>query len=122
MRTLFSIFLFLFCQQVFSQTKPIEAKEAYKYVNQIVTIKDDIYSSKIYKDSLAVLELGKPGNEHHFSIILIKNTKAASLDEKVIKTLKVAKASFTGLVVSNEGGALMIVEGTDKIKFNYRVD
>ncbi|MDN5284224.1 MAG: hypothetical protein JWR38_498 [Mucilaginibacter sp.] len=82
MRTLFGIFLFFFCQHVFGQTKMIEAKDAYKYVNQTITVKDVIYASKVYKDSLAVIELGKPGNEHPFSIILIKKPNGPALDEK----------------------------------------
>ena len=117
-----SIISFLFCQIALGQTKMITAKDAYKYVNQTITVKDDIYASKVYRDSLAVMELGKPGNEHPFSIILIKKANGPALDEKVINTLKLAKASFTGLIVSNASGILMIVDTSDKIRFNYKLD
>ncbi|MBB6110275.1 hypothetical protein SAMN05421821_10682 [Mucilaginibacter lappiensis] len=117
-----SFLSFLLCQAALGQSHMISAKDAYKYINQVVIVKDDIYASKVYKDSIAVLKLGKSGNDHPLTVVLLKKPNGPALDEKVINTLQKGKASFKGLVLQNESGILMIIDNSDKIRFNFKVD
>ena len=59
MRKLFLILPFLiFIKTAASAQTVIMAKEAYKHVGQMVTVKDSVYFGQVYNDSTAVVELG----------------------------------------------------------------
>ncbi|MBB6130579.1 hypothetical protein [Mucilaginibacter lappiensis] len=66
----------ILCQAALGQSHMITAKEVYKFVNQVVIVKDDIYASKVYKDSIAVLQVGKSGNEHPLTVVVLKSQMA----------------------------------------------
>ena len=121
MKLFFSSVLVLVCQMAFGQ-KIIEAKDAYKYINQRVIVIDSVYSAQIYQDSIAVMGFGKPDNPHPLTIILIKKAGAPVLDKRVTKTLQAVKVSFKGLILSNGTGVLMILNDLSEMRFEYRLD
>jgi hypothetical protein len=122
MKFLFIVVLVLLGQTTFAQLKTIEAKDAYKYVNQIVTVKDSIYGANIYQDSIAVMHLGKPDNPHPLSVIFVKKAGDPVLDYRVIHTLQMGKAAFTGLLISTQNGVLMILDDIRKARLYYIID
>jgi hypothetical protein len=101
----------------YSQTINIDVSQAKNFIGKLVSLHGDVLVGKIFKDSVAVFDVGSKSTPDHVTIVI--TAFKFKIDQKLINTLRFAKASFTGLLLSQGlGNPLIIVDDPKNISFN----
>gem|GEM_PF-4575055 len=110
MRKLFFILLFFvaFKSKSFGQ-EVIMAREAYKHVGQMITVKDSVYFGQVYNDSTAVVELGNRRLIAPLTVVFSAGKNPKLADPNFIFDLQRARISVSGLIMLIKGHPTLIV-------------
>ena len=116
MKKLILMILLLAGRNAFSQNR-LKADQAINHIGEIVTIQDSIYSGRVFKDSIAVFNMGFKNNTSPLTLIVYGKVKPGD-EPKLIHSLQVSKISFTGLVLMTLQGPLIIVKNPGELSLN----
>ncbi len=109
-KKLFFVILFFTVVKNKSFGQAIMAKEAYKHVGELITIKDSVYFGKVYNDSTAVVELGNRRLIAPLTVIFNAGKNVKLSDPNFITGyLQRSRISVSGFVMLIKGHPTLIV-------------
>jgi len=101
-------FLILLKNKTFGQ-EVIMAKEAYKHVGQMTTVRDSVYFGQVYNDSTAVVELGNRRLIAPLTVVFSAGKNPKLSDPHFIGDLQRSRISVSGLIMLIKGHPTLIV-------------
>jgi hypothetical protein len=99
-----------FAQQV------IMAKEAYKHVGQMTTVRDSVYFGQVYNDSTAVVELGNRRLIAPLTVVFSAGRNPRLADPRFIRDLQRSRITVSGLIMLIKGHPTIIVVNWHDLK------
>ena len=94
------------------------AKDAYKHVGQMTTVKDSVYFGQVYNDSTATVELGNRRLISPLTVVFSAGKNPKLADPNFIADIQRARISVSGLIMLIKGHPTLIV-----LKWNdFKVD
>ena len=111
------LFFLIIKNQAFAQV--IRAKEAYRHVGEMITVKDSVYFGKVYNDSTAVVELGNRRLISPLTVIFSAGKDPRLSDPNFISVyLQSSRISVSGLIMLIKGHPTIIVTRWSDLKVN----
>jgi hypothetical protein len=105
-------FFFLLKNKTFGQ-QVIMAKEAYKHVGEMMTVRDSVYFGQVYNDSTATVELGNRRLIAPLTVVFSAGKNPKLANPHFISDLQRGRITVNGLVMLIKGHPTIIV-------FNWR--
>jgi hypothetical protein len=87
----------------------IMAREAYKHVGQMTTVRDSVYFGKVYNDSTAVVELGNRRYIAPLTVVFSAGKNPILSDPRFIGDIQRSRIPVTGLIMLIKGHPTLIV-------------
>jgi hypothetical protein len=102
------LFFIAFAAKSFGQ-EVIMAKEAYKHVGQMITVKDSVYFGQVYNDSTATVELGNRRLISPLTVVFSAGKNPKLADPNFIADIQRTRISVSGLIMLIKGHPTLIV-------------
>ena len=101
-------FFILVKSKTFGQ-QVIMARDAYKHVGEMMTVRDSIYFGKVYNDSTATVELGNRRLIAPLTVVFSAGKNPKLSDPNYISDLQRSRITVSGLIMLIKGHPTLIV-------------